>query len=84
MFFLFIFYPLVAPVALLINCYYTINKMEKMDTRLNKYINPAPTIEGGVEAPIQTRMFHPWPDATPLTIESRYILTLQFYLIVDC
>ena len=25
-----------------------------------------------------TRMFHPWPDATPLTINKKYILPLKY------
>ena len=50
---LFIIYPIVAPLALFITFYYMTNKKEKMDSRLKKYIDQAPTMEGGVEAPIQ-------------------------------
>ena len=50
---LFTLYPIVAPSARLITFFYETNKKEKMDARLKKYIDQAPTIEGGVEAPIQ-------------------------------
>ena len=46
-------YPIVVPLSLLLNFFYEMNKTEKMDPRLKKYIDQAPTIEGGVEAPTQ-------------------------------
>ena len=50
---LFIFYPLVPPLSLSMIFFYMTNKKEKMEPRLKKYIDQAPTMEGGVEAPIQ-------------------------------
>ena len=50
---LFTLFPIVAPLAMLITFFYMTNKEEKMDARLKKYFDQAPTIEGGVEAPLQ-------------------------------
>ena len=68
-------YPLVAPISLVIDFFYLTNKKEKRDDRIKKYLDHAPTIEGGVEAPIQVMILTflmmkgfyvlPWSDSNP-------------------
>ena len=47
---LFVFYPIAAPMSLLINCFYITTPSAKMNKKLKKYIDQAPVLEGGVEA----------------------------------